>query len=97
MEIIITIFKIMGLAWFVSRFDPIQWVLEAVRSNFSNDRKFIQLLFMVLETITTCSKCAAFWIGLVLYGIWPALIASFIIFWYDKIFLPIEHKITLPV
>jgi len=92
------ILKIMGLGWFISRFEPLQWVIDAIRMNFKPSRNTIHLLFDLISVLTTCGKCAAFWTGLILTGnIWMAITASFLLFWYDKLFIPIEQKIKNPI
>ena len=94
----ILILKIIGLAWFITRFEPLQWIFDALRMNFKPNRHIIHLLFDLVNVLTTCGKCAAFWTGLIIsHSIWIALLSSFIIFWYDKIFIPLEQKIKNPI
>lgn len=53
MEIII---KTILLAFLITQFEPIQWVLEMLPNNI-----FTAILTMLL----TCLKCCSFWVGLI--------------------------------
>jgi hypothetical protein len=64
------IIKILLLAWFISSFEPIQWLLQEIKLMWPK---------LILITITGCFKCASFWIGLLITGdIWISLSASVI-------------------
>lgn len=97
LTLMILIIKIFLLGWFISRFSPIQWILEGIENNFHAKRHFIHMTFFLIREMTSCGKCSAFWVGLVIGGLWPALIASFLSFWYDKLLSPYENKIIFPV
>jgi len=64
------IIKILLLSWFVSHFEPIQWLLQEIKLVWP------KLIFIAA---TSCWKCASFWLGLLMSGdIWTALTASVI-------------------
>jgi hypothetical protein len=64
------IIKILLLGWFVSSFEPIQWLLNEIKNIW---------IKITLIAITGCFKCSSFFIGLILsQDIWIALTASVI-------------------
>jgi hypothetical protein len=64
------IIKILLLAWFISTFQPLEWLLNEIKNIW---------IKITLIAITGCFKCASFWIGLILsQDIWTALTASVI-------------------
>jgi hypothetical protein len=64
------IIKILLLAWFISSFEPIQWLLNEIKNIW---------IKITLIAITGCFKCSSFFIGLILsQDIWIALTASVI-------------------
>ena len=88
MELItIELLKIFMISWFVSRFEPIQMVLEVLPN---------KLAYNLIRLLTSCLKCLAFWITLIYTGdLFLASLMAFIGFWYDKIIGRIENKIRL--
>ena len=68
--IILIVIKILLLAWYISSFQPIQWLLELIP---------YKLLKLILIAITGCFKCSTFFTGLILsQDIWISLGASVI-------------------
>ena len=65
----IEILKILALSQVITTFSPIGWILELLPNN---------MVKYVLVVLTSCLKCCALWLGLCLYGLWPAIIASII-------------------
>lgn len=66
----ILIIKILLLAWFISEFQPIQWLLQLIP---------YKLPKLILIAITGCFKCCSFWLGLLLsFDIWISLEAALI-------------------
>lgn len=89
---LIVVIKIIGLAWFITRFEPIEWILESMKSK----NYLLQLIIDIVNVILTCMKCSAFWIGLIFSGsIWIALLASYVSLLYEKIIGPWEKQIIL--
>ena len=79
--------KLFLLAWVITRFEPIQIVLELIPDN---------LVFNLLKLLVSCLKCVLFWLVLIFtYDIFLASGMAFIAFWYDKLISPIENKVRL--
>lgn len=87
---VLIILKILGLSWFIVRFDPIKWIFELLPNKIRNN-----FIVNVLFTLLNCLKCTSFWLGLIFGGIWIALISSYIGFWYEEIIGRQERKIRL--
>ena len=78
----------MLLAWFVTRFEPVQWVIEIMFEG--KDDIISKLLYLAL----TCSKCVAFWCGVLICGnIWISILASWLMLIYEKKIARFENKI----
>lgn len=83
----ILMIKLFLLAWVITRFEPIQIVLELIPDN---------LVFNLLKLLVSCLKCVSFWLVLIFtYDIFLASGMAFIAFWYDKLISPIENKVRL--
>jgi hypothetical protein len=78
MEVLL-IAKILLLAWFLTRFEPVQWVVEIM---FEGKTDLVsKLLYLALS----CSKCIAFWCGIILsQNIFIAILGSFLMVVYEK-------------
>ena len=82
-----TLIGIWLVSWFITRFEPLQMVLELLPN------KLIPNLFKLL---VTCLKCVSFWLTLLWTGnIVYASGMAFISFFYDKFIGPIERKVRL--
>ena len=82
-----TLISIWIVSWFITRFEPLQMLLEFVPN------KLIPNLFKLL---ITCLKCVSFWATLIItQNIILASLMAFISFWYDKWIGPIERKVRL--
>ena len=82
-----TLIGIWLVSWFITRFEPLQMVLELLPN---------KLLFNLFKLLITCLKCVSFWITLVYtQNIILASGMAFISFWYDKFIGPIERKVRL--
>ena len=75
------------LSWFITRFEPLQMLLELLPN---------KLLWNLIKLLISCLKCVSFWITL---GYTQNIIAAsgiaFISFWYDKFIGPLERKVRL--
>ena len=75
------------LSWFITRFEPLQMLLELLPN---------KLLWNLIKLLISCLKCISFWITL---GYTQNIIAAsgiaFISFWYDKFIGPLERKVRL--
>lgn len=88
MEMMIIIgIKIFFLSWLITRFQPIQMLLEALPDRLLNN--IIKLLF-------SCLMCMSFWTTLIYTGdIFMSSAMAFIGFWYDKIIGFYENRVRL--
>ena len=79
MIIAIELLKILLLAKFITSFEPLQWILEAI------ELKQLNLIKYLLIVITSCFKCASFWVGWIVSGdIFIAAGASYIAYLYTQ-------------
>jgi hypothetical protein len=82
-----TLISIWLVSWFITRFEPLQMILELLPN------KLIPNLFKLL---ITCLKCVSFWLTLVwTQNIVLASGIAFVSFFYDKFIGPIERKVRL--
>jgi hypothetical protein len=64
------VIEILLLAWFISSFEPLQWLLNEIKWLWPK---------LILIAVTGCWKCSSLFIGLILsQDIWTALTASVI-------------------
>ena len=74
---IIILIKIVLLAFLITQFEPIRWLLNLLPSN---------LITAILTLLLTCLKCCSFWIGLIMtLDIYMAASAFVIGFILDKV------------
>jgi hypothetical protein len=86
-QIFLILGKVFILSWCLTRFKPIQWLLDLAPD---------YLIFNLIRLLLTCLQCSSFWIGIIFTGdIFLASTASFIGFWWDKMVSPIENRIRL--
>jgi hypothetical protein len=82
-----TLISIWLVSWFITRFEPLQMVLELLPN---------KLLFNLFKLLITCLKCVTFWITLCYtQNIVLASGIAFVSFFYDKFIGPIERKVRL--
>ena len=82
-----TLIGIWLISWFITRFEPLQMVLELLPN---------KLLFNLFKLLITCLKCVSFWITLCYtQNIVLASGIAFVSFFYDKFIGPIERKVRL--
>lgn len=76
----ILIVKALCIAFVITRFQPIQWVMEALLTKTKNN-----LILLLIDQLLTCLKCCTFWLALLMTGdIFLASVAFIIAFVYDK-------------
>jgi hypothetical protein len=80
-EFLINIIKGIGLAFVITTFEPIQWVLDMFKNNIF---KYVAIL------LTSCWKCASFWLTLFMFGLWEAVAAYSMVY----IIMELKEKIT---
>ena len=79
--------KIFIISWFITRFKPIEMILELLPDN---------IIFNIFRLLLTCLMCISFWIGLIYTGdIFISSLMAFIGFWYDKILGFYENRVRL--
>jgi hypothetical protein len=82
-----TLIGIWLVSWFITRFEPLQMILELLPN---------KLIYNLFKLLITCLKCVSFWITLIYTGnIVLASGMAFISFFYDKFIGPIERKVRL--
>ncbi len=82
-----TLVSIWLVSWFITRFEPLQMVLELLPN---------KLLFNLFKLLITCLRCLSFWITLCYtQNIILASGIAFVSFWYDKFIGPQERKVRL--
>lgn len=87
MNMIEMLVSIWLVSWFITRFEPLQMVLELLPN---------KLIPNLIKLIVTCLKCVSFWSTLlVTQNIVLASGMAFISFWYDKWIGPIERRVRL--
>jgi hypothetical protein len=77
----IEILKILALSQVITTFAPIGWIIELLPDN---------LVKYILIVLTSCWKCCALWLGLAMFGLWPAITASIM----ASIFIDVKQNIT---
>jgi hypothetical protein len=77
----IEILKILALSQVITTFAPIGWILELLPNN---------MIKYILIVLTSCLKCCALWLGLAMFGLWSAIVASII----ASIFIEVKQNIT---
>jgi hypothetical protein len=82
-----TLFTIWIICWVITRFEPLQMVLELLPN---------KLLWNLFKLLITCLKCLTFWVTLIwTEDIFSASLIAFISFWYDKVIGPEERRVKL--
>ena len=94
MEIIIILSKVLGLSFFITKFSPIQWILELVQPS-EKTNTFLVLLYNLISILTGCFSCCSFWTGTLMFGFWYGISAYFIAYLYNQILAPFVEKIRL--
>jgi hypothetical protein len=86
---ILIIIKVLCIAFAVTRFEPLHWILDAINEKTKNN-----LFCLILSTILTCIKCFSFWTLLfITHSLFLASVGFIIAFIYDKNFSQWEKRI----
>ncbi len=83
----ITLLKILLIAYSVSRIEPIKWFFDALHV------KYDLLIVPVASLLLTCFKCLSLWIGVISGHPYEGMIASIIATIYEKYFSQWERKL----
>ena len=87
MILTIILIKVFLLSWLITRFEPLQMILELLPD---------KLIYNLIRLLLTCLKCVLLYTTFIFTGdIFLAAGMSFIGFWYDKLISPIENKVRL--
>ena len=79
--------KIFLLSWMITRFQPIQMLMEILPD---------KLIYNLIKLLLTCLMCVSFWSSLLITGnIFVASGVAFVGFWYDKIIGFYENRVRL--
>lgn len=91
MEIILII-KILLIAFVYTRFEPLHsWAANIIKNSKSVLKSLVANLLH--NNMTTCIKCLAFWVGLIMsHNFYIAAIAMILAFIYDKKFSSWERQ-----
>ncbi len=85
--LIIEAIKIFLLTYTISRFSPLQMVLELLPN---------KLIYNLIKLLMSCSRCLALWGGIILTGnIWLAMTISIFMVIFEKTFGVWENKVKL--
>lgn len=85
MELLLSLGKTLILSWLVTRFEPLQWLI-----NLLPDKK----IKFLIQDATTCMKCMSLYLGLMIFGdIYIAALASFLSVIYMKTLGVWEQKV----
>ena len=72
------------MAWFLVNFQPLHNIFNIIIMKVKSQSA--QFVLALIQSILSCQKCAALWVGLAITGdIFAALVASFISHLWDKI------------
>lgn len=82
-DFIIEVLKGLGLAFVISNFAPLSWILDILKNN---------LFKYILVLLTSCWACCTFWTTLILFGLWPAVTAYVIAYFLMEIKEIINRK-----
>jgi hypothetical protein len=88
MATILVIGKILLLSWFITRFEPVQWIVDILFEGKQD------LTSKMLQLTLTCSKCLSFWLGVIIsQDIFLAIIGCFLMVIYEKTIGKWEQRI----
>jgi len=94
MEIIIILGKVLGLSFFITKFSPIQWILDLFQPS-EKTNTFLILLYNLISILTGCFSCCSFWTGTLMFGFWYGISAYVISYLYNQVLSPFIEKIRL--
>lgn len=86
-EQIITASKIFLLSYTISRFSPLQMLIEMLPN---------KIYWNLFKLLMSCSKCLALWSGIIMTGnIWISMVVSILMVVFEKTFGEWERKTKL--
>lgn len=96
MELAFLIIKTFLISHIVVKFEPLQWLLDIIRTKVGNNIVF-NLIINIISVLTSCLKCSSFWLGLLIGGVWVAIITSYIAYLYGWLIEPKIEKYVNPI
>lgn len=98
---ILLILKTLGIAFVLTKFTPLQMILDIIFHSIKPKENKISLILNTLVNIITllftCLSCCSFWVGFLLGGIWIAIASYIIAFFYQARLSYLEiQKIKFP-
>ena len=94
MEQLIVLSKILGLGFFITKFSPIQWILDLFYPS-EKSNAFVILIYNIVSLLTSCFSCCSFWVGTIFFGFWYGISAYVIAYLYNQVLAPFIEKIRL--
>lgn len=86
--------KILGVSFFITKFSPIQWILDLLQSS-EKTKPIFTLLYNMISILLGCFSCCSFWVGTIFFGFWWGISAYVIAYLYNQILAPFIEKIRL--
>jgi hypothetical protein len=87
------ILKSFLLAHLITKFEPINWLLEIIGEGLQESNKVVKFIFNIFSLALSCLKCSSFYIGWILGGFWVGVFTTFIAYLYSQLLLPYIDKI----
>lgn len=91
---LIILCKILGLSFFITKFSPIQWILDLFYPS-EKSNAFVILIYNIVSLLTSCFSCCSFWVGTIFFGFWYGISAYVIAYLYNQVLAPFIEKIRL--
>lgn len=93
LSFLILVGQICLTSYTVTRFEPLQRIVSKFLTNSNSDRLGFK---GALGKVLSCVRCLSLWVGIIVFGnVWAAMLASLIMFIYDKNFSTWENKINV--
>ena len=87
--LVILLIKTFILSHLVVKFEPLQWIIEAMKPLFGK-WTITKFSYDLLMLASSCLKCTSLYIGWYLGGFWLGVIATFIAYMYSNL---LQHKV----
>ena len=94
MEEVVILGKILGFSFFVTKFAPFQWTMDLFEINEKSNPYKI-LFHNTISILLGCFSCCSFWTGFFTFGLWYAVSAYVIAYFYNQLIAPFVDKIRL--
>ena len=76
------IIKSILIGWMITRFEPLQMILELIPDVKS---PLVNIISNIVKLLLTCSKCTTFWLSLLIFqDVYLAIASSFFMVIYEK-------------